>query len=205
MLVAGLTGSIGMGKSTLAAHLRDQGVPVCDADAEVHRLYSGKAAPLIEAAFPGAVADGIVDRAKLSAALARDPLGFERLNAIMHPLVREAERDFLRQAAASGAQLAVLEIPLLFETGGDRLVDAVILASAPENIRRARVLQRPGMTPEKLDLILSRQASEADKIAKADFVIDTGTDIAASLKQLDAALDALKRRKGLAFQRHWSA
>lgn len=204
MLIVGLTGSIGMGKSTLAAHLRGLGIPVCDADAEVHKLYAGAAAPLIEGAFPGATTDGAVDRAKLSVRLAADPGGFRRLEAIVHPLVRTAEREFLVREHAAGKPLAVLEIPLLFETGGDKLVDVTILASAPDEIRRARVLQRPGMTGPKLDLIVSRQASEADKHARADFVVDTGGDIAVSMAALDGVLAKLKSRRGEAFAAHWA-
>ena len=203
MLVVGLTGSIGMGKSTLAARLREHGIAVCDADAEVHKLYAGSAAPLIEAAFPGATAGGVVDRQKLSALLARDPSGFLRLEAIVHPLVRQAERDFLHREHAKGANLAVLEIPLLFETGGEKLADAVILASTADAVRRARVLERPGMTPEKLALILARQGNEADKRAKADFVVDTGLPLAESLALLDGIIAKLVMRQGTAFARHW--
>ena len=203
MLVVGLTGSIGMGKSTLAARLRERGIAVCDADAEVHKLYAGSAAPLIEAAFPGATAGGVVDRQKLSALLARDPSGFLRLEAIVHPLVRQAERDFLHREHAKGANLAVLEIPLLFETGGEKLADAVILASTADAVRRARVLERPGMTPEKLALILARQGNEADKRAKADFVVDTGLPLAESLALLDGIIAKLVMRQGTAFARHW--
>ena len=205
MLIAGLTGSIGMGKSTLAAHLRTRGIPVFDADAEVHRLYAGSAAPLIEAAFPGSsTTAGAVDRAKLSLLLAKDPAGFKQLESIIHPLVREAERAFLNRESAKGAKLAVLEIPLLFETGGETLVDAVILASTSEDVRRERVLQRPGMSPEKLNLILTRQGNEADKRSRADFVVDTGTGHEVSLATLDRVLDKLARRQGTAFARHWA-
>ena len=139
MLVVGLTGSIGMGKSTVAARLRALGLGVCDADAEVHKLYEGAAVPLIEAAFPGTTVDGKVDRQRLSKLLLADPAGFKRLEAIVHPLVFEAERAFLRREAASGAALAVLEIPLLLEGGGERRVDCVIVCSAPRDAQRARV------------------------------------------------------------------
>ena len=204
MLVIGLTGSIGMGKSTLATHLRDRGIPVFDADAEVHRLYAGSAVGLIEAAFPGTTTNGVVDRVKLSAALAGDPKGFGRLEAIVHPMVRASEGAFLRHEQARGTRLAVLEIPLLFETGAEDLVDAVILASTTDDIRRARVLQRPGMTPGKFDLILARQGDENDKRAKADLVVDTGINIADSLAQLDAGIGRLLVRDGTAFKRYWS-
>ena len=204
MLIAGLTGSIGMGKSTLAAHLRERGIAVFDADAEVHRLYSGAAAPLIEAAFPGTTTAGEVDRLKLSGLLANDPAGFGRLEAIVHPLVRQAEREFLHREHVKGANIAGLEIPLLIETGGEKLVDVVILASAAEDVRRARVLQRPGMTSEKLDLIIARQGNEAGKRAKADFVVDTGTNLPESLAVLDAIVDKLRMRQGTAFARFWA-
>ena len=204
MLVVGLTGSIGMGKSTLAGHLRARGIAVCDADAEVHKLYVSAAAPLIEAAFPGATAGGVVDRQKLSALLARDPSGFQRLEAIVHPLVRQAERDFLHREHGKRAKLAVLEIPLLFETGGEKLVDAVILASTSDAARRARVLERPGMTPEKLDLIISRQLPEPAKRTKTDFVVDTGLPLAESLAALGSILDKLSTRPASAFARYWA-
>ena len=204
MLVVGLTGSIGMGKSTLAAHLRGLGIPVFDADAEVHRLYTGEAVPLIEAAFPGTTDNGAVNRQKLSAALARDPEGFKRLNAIVHPLVRESERDFLARAQEGGAELAVLEIPLLFETGGDALVDAVILASAAPDVQRRRVLERPGMTSEKLDLILARQLPDAQKRARAQFVVDTGKAVTESLADLDTILSQMTIRSAKAWAEHWA-
>ncbi len=204
MVIIGLTGSMAMGKSTLAARLRERGIPVFDADAEVHKLYAGVAVPLIEAAFPGTTADSKVDRQRLSAALAKEPSGFKRLEAIVHPLVRAVEREFLHQAHEQGATLAVLEIPLLFETGGDRLVDVTVLASAPADIQRERALQRPGMTPEKLDLLLSRQARDTDKRAKASFVVDTGLSLPATLVSLDTIIDRLVGREGAAFALHWA-
>ena len=145
MLIVGLTGSIGMGKSTAAAHLRARGFPVFDADAEVHRLYAGgKAVELIERAFPGTTAGGVIDRAKLSAALLAQPQRFADLEAIVHPLVRDAERAFLRDAKARGIEVAVLEIPLLFETGADKLVDVSVVVSAKPEVQRERLLKRPG-------------------------------------------------------------
>ena len=204
MLVVGLTGSIGMGKSTVAARLRALGFAVCDADAEVHKLYEGTAVPLIEAAFPGTTADGKVDRQRLSALLLADPAGFKRLEAIVHPLVFEAERAFLRQQAALGAVLAVLEIPLLLEGGGERRVDCVIVCSAPPQAQRARVLQRPGMTAEKLEQILARQMSDTDKRARADFVVDTGGTFAETEAQVDRIIESLKGRQGTAFAKHWA-
>src|SRR5690606_27303692 len=147
MIVIGLTGSIGMGKSTVAERFRQLGIPVCDADAIVHELYEGAAVAPIEAAFPGTTSGGKVDRVKLGRAVLGDPHGLKRLESIVHPMVQAAERDFLRKAAEQGAPMAVLEIPLLFETGGDARVDVTIVVSAPPEVQRERVLARPGMTP----------------------------------------------------------
>ena len=204
MLLIGLTGSIGMGKSTVAAHLRSLGIPVCDADAEVHKIYAGTAVPQIEAAFPGTSAGGKVDREKLAAAVLARPTDFARLEAIVHPLVVAAERDFLRQDAASGAAMAVLEVPLLLETGGDNRVDVVIVVSAPAQAQRERVLARPGMGPDRLAQILARQMSDADKRARADFVVDTGQTLAETGAQVDRIVESLKGRKGSAFLRFWA-
>ena len=203
MLIVGLTGSIGMGKSTVAARLREKGVPVCDADALVHELYEGEAVAPIEAAFPGTTADGQVDRQRLSAALVADPGGFKRLGAIVHPMVHEAERECLRAAHACGAPIAVLEIPLLFESGNDRNCDLTIVVSAPAEKQRERVLARPGMTPEKLDTILARQMPDAEKRARADFIVDTGDTMEHTLAQVDTFVESLQGRQGEAFRRHW--
>ena len=204
MLVLGLTGSIGMGKSTVAARLRALGIGVCDADAEVHKLYDGAAARPIEAAFPGTTTDGKVDRQKLAAVLLADPGGFKRLEAIVHPLVFAAERAFLQGEAARGAALAVLEVPLLYETGGEGRVDCVIVCSAPAPVQRARVMQRPGMTLEKLEQMLARQMSDAEKRARADFVVDTGGSFAESEAQVDRIVESLRGRQGTAYARHWA-
>jgi dephospho-CoA kinase len=204
MLVAGLSGSIGMGKSTVAGRLRALGIPVCDADAEVHRLYEGAAVPAVEAAFPGTTADGKVDRQKLAAALLAEPGKFKRLEAIVHPLVFEAEREFLRREASSGARMAVLEIPLLLETGGERRVDAVIVVSALAEAQRVRVMGRPGMTLEKLEQMLSRQMSDVDKRAKADFVVDTGGTFEETYAQVDRIVESLKGRPAAAYARYWA-
>jgi dephospho-CoA kinase len=204
MLIVGLTGSIGMGKSTVAARLRALGIGLCDADAEVHKLYEGAAVPLIEAAFPGATADGKVDRQRLSQMLLADPAQFKRLEAIVHPLVFEAERTFLRAEAARGASLAVLEIPLLLEGGGERRVDCVIVCSAPLHLQRQRVLQRPGMAPEKLEQILARQMSDAQKRARADFVVDTGGTFAETDAQVDRIVESLQGRDGTAYAQYWA-
>lgn len=182
MIVLGLTGSIGMGKSTTAAMFQDAGVPVYDADAAVHALYArgGAAVPLLEAAFPGVTRDGAVDRTALSAEVVGKPEALARLEAIVHPLVGHGRAGFFEAATAAGADVVVLDIPLLFETGGERNVDAVVVVSAPAAVQRERVLARPGMTPEKLDAILARQTPDADKRARADFVVDTGQGLDAA-------------------------
>ena len=196
MLVIGLTGSIGMGKSTVAAHLRARGIPVYDADGEVHKLYRGEAVPLVEAAFPGATRNGEVDRAALSAILLAQPTRIGELEAIVHPLVRKAQEAFVEAAQKAGSAVAVLEIPLLFETGGERRVDVTVVVSAPASIQRERVLARPGMTPEKLDRLLARQMPDEEKRRRADFVVDTGGTIADTQAQVDRLLESLKGRKG---------
>lgn len=174
MFILGLTGSLGMGKSATAAMFADEGVPVHDADAAVHRLYEGEAVPLIEAAFPGTTRDGKVDREALSRRVLGDPVAMKRLEAIVHPLVRKAEERFLVAAAAGGATVALLDIPLLFETGGEARCDAVVVVSAPAEIQRARVLARPGMTEQKFQAMLARQMPDAEKRARADFIVDSG-------------------------------
>lgn len=174
MIVLGLTGSIGMGKSTAAKMFADEGVPVHDSDEAVHRLYAGKAAPLVEAAFPGTVVDGSVDRTLLAAKVLGDPQAMKRLEAIIHPLVRADADAFVARHRAASAPLVVLDIPLLFETGGENRVDRIAVVSAPGEIQRERVLARPGMSEEKLASILARQVPDAEKRRQADFVIDTG-------------------------------
>lgn len=198
MFVLGLTGSLGMGKSTTARFFADEGVPVHDADATVHRLYEAEAAGAIEAAFPGTAPGGKVDRGKLAARVVDDPAALQRLEDIVHPLVRAAESRFLAQAEADGAKAAVLDIPLLLETGGDRRVDAVVVVSAPDDVQRARVLQRPGMTPEKLDALLARQLSDADKRTRADFIVDTsaGFDVARErVREILQAIATMPKRR----------
>ena len=201
MLIVGLTGSIGMGKSPASAHLKSRGIPVFDADAEVHRLYAGAAVPLIAAVFPGVVAGGVVDRAALAAQLATAPDGFKRLEAIVHPMVRAAERAFLVHHHAASVPLAVLEIPLLFETGADQLVDAVMVVSTDAATQRARVLARSGITPARFDALLARQMSDTDKRARADFVVDTTGAITDTHAQIDQALVQLKCRPARAYRR----
>ncbi len=191
MIVLGLTGSIGMGKSTTAAMFADLGIPVNDADAVVHALYRGEAVPLIEAAFPGTTKDGAVDRAALSRALAENPAGFRTLEAIVHPLVREREVRFVKAHRAAGAPLVLLDIPLLFEAGGRDRVDAVVVVTCDPGIQRERVLSRPGMTVEKFELILARQMPDDEKRAKADYIIDTGKGLDSARAQVAAVVDDL--------------
>lgn len=193
MIVIGLTGSIGMGKSTVANMFAEEGAMVFDSDAAVHRLYTagGAAVGAVNAAFPGVARDGAIDRAALSARVVGDADAIRRLEAIVHPLVREAQLEFLKENRAAGARWAVLDIPLLFEGGGDGLADATVVVSAPGEVQRARVLARPGMTPQKLDAILARQMPDAEKRARADFVIDTGASFEETRAQVRAVLDAL--------------
>lgn len=204
MLIVGLTGSLGMGKSTVAKYLRTHGVPVIDADAIVHQLYEGAAVSQIEEAFPGTTQGGRVDRGKLSAELVARPQRFAELEAIVHPMVRAEERIFLQTEADRGTPIVALEIPLLFETGGDDLVDVTIVVSAPHEIQRQRVLNRGGLTPEKLDKLLERQMPDAQKRARADFIVETGGELEHSHDQLDAILAQLKDRKGTAYKRWWA-
>jgi dephospho-CoA kinase len=191
MFILGLTGSVGMGKSVTARFFAEAGVPVHDADAAVHRLYEGAAVPAIEAAFPGTITDGKVDRTKLSARVLGDAAALKRLEAIVHPLVQESERQLLADAERRGEKVAVLDIPLLFETGGDRRVDAVVVVSAPPEVQRARVLERPGMTVEKLDAILAKQMPDAEKRRRADFIVDTSRGFDAAREQVRAILAAV--------------
>jgi dephospho-CoA kinase len=193
MFVLGLTGSLGMGKSTTARFFAEAGVPVHDADAVVHRLYENEAVPLIEAAFPGTTTGGKVDRDKLSARVLADAASLKRLEAIVHPLVQEAEQRLLTDAEARGQAVAVLDIPLLFETGGDARVDAVVVVSAPADVQTERVLERPGMTLEKLESILAKQMPDAEKRRRADFVVDTSQGFEAARTQVRAILDAVRR------------
>jgi dephospho-CoA kinase len=199
MFILGLTGSLGMGKSTTAGFFAEAGVPVHDADAVVHRLYEGEAAAAIEAAFPGTTVAGKVDRARLAARVVDNPEALRKLEAIVHPLVSDAKERFLREAQARGVKIAVLDIPLLFETGGDQKVDAVVVVSAPGDIQRQRVLERPGMTADKLDALLARQMADSEKRQRADFVVDTSQGFDAARAQVQAILRAVatmpKRRK----------
>lgn len=203
MLIFGLTGSIGMGKSTTADVFRQNGIQVLDADQVVHALYESTAVSAIEDAFSGTSVDGKVDRQKLSAALAQDPSGFQKLEAIVHPLVWAAQSEFLHQQKANGASMAVLEIPLLFETGGEDRVDVVIVVSAPPDVQEKRVLERPGMTKKKLDQLLARQVPDSEKRGRADFVVDTDLKPHESAQQITDILAQVTDRKGEAFERFW--
>ncbi len=192
MIILGLTGSIGMGKTTAANMFADNGVPVYSADDAVHQLYSGRAAPLIEAAFPGTVVDGTVDRTKLSSAVLGKPEALKKLESIIHPLVHEEEAAFLARARADGADIALIDIPLLFETGGQSRVDKVAVVSAPADIQRERVLSRAGMTEAKFEAILARQMPDTEKRARADFVIDSSGDFEQTRAQIKAIIAELR-------------
>jgi dephospho-CoA kinase len=199
MFILGLTGSLGMGKTTTAGFFAEAGVPVLDADAVVHHLYEGEAAAAIESVFPGTTVAGKVDRAKLAARIIGNPEALTRLEAIVHPMVREAETRFLADAEARGAEVVVLDIPLLLETASDRKVDAIVVVSAPAEIQRRRVLERPGMTADKLDALLARQMADSEKRRHADFVVDTSLGFEAARAQVKEILRAIatmpKRRR----------
>ena len=194
MFKLGLTGSIGMGKSATAAMFRAEGIPIHDADEVVHTLYRGRASPLIEAAFPGTVADGAVDRARLSKVLFEDESRLRALERIVHPLVREERDRFL--AAHARAPVVVLDIPLLFETGGERDTDAVALVTAAEPVQRERVLARPGMTEEKFRAILAKQMPDSEKRRRAHFLVETGFGFAHAERRVRAVLRAIAGRSG---------
>ncbi len=196
MIVVGLTGSIGMGKSTTAAMFAEEGIPVHDSDATVHRLYEGPAAAVIEAAFPGTVIGGKVDRAALGRAVIGDEAALKRLEAVVHPMVRDEEKRFLRKAREAGASLAVLDIPLLFETGREKEVDVLVVVTAAPDIQRARVLSRPAMTAEKFEALLARQVPDSVKRARADYLIDTGLGMDAARRRVRAIVATLRARGG---------
>jgi dephospho-CoA kinase len=197
MLIVGLTGSIGMGKSETAKMFARHGILVCDSDANVHTLYEkgGAAVEPVGAAFPGVVVDGRIDRELLSRQVVGKPEQMRKLESIVHPLVAASQRAFLEKSDASGAKIVVLDIPLLFETGGRARVDAIVVVSAPEDVQRRRVLDRPGMSAEKLDAILKKQLPDADKRAQADFVVDTSQGLAHAEAQVVAIIEALKTRE----------
>ncbi len=189
MIVLGLTGSIGMGKSTTAKLFAEAGVPVYDADAAVHRLYEGEAVPAIEAAFPGTTENGKVDRVRLSACVVHDPAAMKKLEEIVHPMLGTSRQQFLDDAERSGAPVAVIDIPLLFETGGENRVDAVVVVTTTAKLQRERILARPNMTEEKLQAIIERQMPDAEKRKRAHFVVDTSHGLDPVRAQIRDILD----------------
>jgi len=200
MLVIGLTGSIGMGKTTAAQRFAANSIPVFDADAEVHRLYEGTAAPLIEQAFPGTTRSGKVNRVALAEVLLADKKAMPRLEAIVHPLVRAARQDFLTRHARDGAEMVVLEIPLLFETGAEKHIDVSVVVTAPAGVQRNRVLKRPGMSADKLDALLANQMADKEKHERADFVVDTNRSLEETAAEIDRIIESLRGREGTAFR-----
>ncbi|MEH2530638.1 dephospho-CoA kinase [Bradyrhizobium sp. AZCC 1588] len=198
MRILGLTGSIGMGKSTTSKLFTEAGVPVYDADAAVHKIYEGEAAPAIEAAFPGTTVDGKVDRAKLSAKVVHDPAAIKQLEQIVHPMLGASRQKFLDEAERSGAPVVVMDIPLLFETGGEKRVDAVVVVTTDPKTQRERILARGTMTSEALDAILARQLPDAEKRKRADFVVDTshGLDpVRARIRDILAEVAKMPQRR----------
>ena len=193
MFILGLTGSIGMGKTATAKMFAEEGVPVQDADAAVHALYEGKATPLIEAAFPGTTAHGKVDRVKLGTMVIGKPEAMAKLEKIVHPLVAQERDNFLAGAEKAGADIVVLDIPLLYETGSDMNCDAVVVVSAPAEVQRQRVLARPGMTEERFAAILAKQMPDADKRARADFIVDTSQGFDAARQQVREILRQVRK------------
>lgn len=198
MRILGLTGSIGMGKSTTAKLFADAGVPVYDADASVHQLYEGEAAPAIEAAFPGTTANGKVDRTKLSARVVHDPAAIKQLEQIVHPMLGASRKKFFADAEAANAPVVVLDIPLLFETGGETRVDAVVVVSTSPELQRERVLARGTMDEAKLDAIIAKQTPDAEKRKRADFVVDTShglEPVRAQIKHILAEVVKMPQRR----------
>ncbi len=195
MILIGLTGSIGMGKSTTAAMFAAEGVPVNDADAVVHDLYRHEAVEPVGAAFPGSVRGGAVDREELARQLRENPAKFPLLEQIVHPLVRAREREFVERHRAAGTDMVLLDIPLLFETGGQTRVDTVVVVTCDAEIQRQRVLSRPGMTEEKFALILSRQTPDSEKRQRADYIIDTGHGIEAARQRVREIIADIRQTK----------
>ncbi|OHV80794.1 dephospho-CoA kinase [Rhizobium sp. LCM 4573] len=192
MIIIGLTGSIGMGKSTTAKMFAEAGIPVNDADAVVHDLYRGEAVRPVGDAFPGVVKEGVVDRQELSRRLAGDPAALRRLESIVHPLVRKREAEFLARHRALNSDMVLLDIPLLFEAGGEARVDVIVVVTCDPQIQRERVLARPNMTEEKLDMILSRQMPDAEKRKRADFLVDTGHGMEAARARVEEIITTLR-------------
>ena len=201
MLVIGLTGSIGMGKSTAARRFIARGIPVFDADAEVHKLYEAEAVAPIEAAFPGVTKNGKVDRDRLGEKLRKDSHALARLESIVHPMVRAKREDFLRANAQRGAKIAVLEIPLLFETGGEKNVDVTIVVTAPEDVQHARLMGRQGMSEARLEMMLANQMPDVEKRKRADYVVDTNRPVEETSAEIDNIIESLRGREGTVFPR----
>ncbi|ODA68036.1 Dephospho-CoA kinase [Methyloligella halotolerans] len=201
MLVIGLTGSIGMGKTTTAACFAERGIPVCNADRIVHDLYEGEAVAEIEAAFPGVAPGGTVNRGLLAKQVSGNPGKLRELEAIIHPLVVKRELEFLREEEARGAEMVLLEIPLLYEAGAEVRVDAVVVVSAPSEAQRERVLARPGMSEEKFEALLARQMPDSEKRSRADFVVDTGGSLEDVARQVDKVIDDLRGREGAVWEK----
>jgi dephospho-CoA kinase len=195
MKIIGLTGSIGMGKSTTAAMFREAGIPVYDADAAVHEAYDvgGVAVGPVGEAFPGVVKDGRIDREELRKRVLGNPEALKVLNGIVHPLIGKSRAKVFADAEAAGADMVILDVPLIFETGGEKNMDAVIVCSAPPDVQRERVLAREGMSPERLDAILAQQVPDAEKRARADYVVDTGKGLEPAREQVKAIIEALRR------------
>lgn len=200
MIIIGLTGSIGMGKTTTAGMFRDEGIPVNDSDAVVHDLYKTDAVEPVGMAFPGSIRDGVIDRAELARQLSLAPDGFSRLEAIVHPLVRKREKQFLEIHKTAGTDLVLLDIPLLFETGAEKRVDVIVVATCDPQIQRQRVLARPGMTEEKFNLILNRQLPDQQKRERADFLVDTGGGLMQAKRRVQEIIALL--RSGIRSERH---
>lgn len=200
MIVIGLTGSIGMGKTTTAGMFRDEGVPVNDSDAVVHDLYRTDAVQPVGMAFPGSIRDGVVDRVELARQLSLAPEGFKQLEAIVHPLVRQREKRFLEAQRLGGMDLVLLDIPLLFETGAENRVDVIVVATCDPQIQRQRVLARPGMTEEKFELILGRQLADSKKRERADFLVDTGGGLIRAKQRVQQIIALL--RSGIRSEKH---
>jgi len=194
MIIIGLTGSIGMGKSTVAQRFTASGIAVFDADAVVHELYEDEAVSIIEAAFPGSTRDGRVDRTSLAQLLKNDKGALGRLEKIVHPMVRDKREKFLSNQESAGAQMVVLEIPLLFETGAQSHVDVSVVVSAPADVQRARVMERPGMSEDKLDALLANQMPDAEKRRRADYVVDTNRPIEDTGLEVDKLIELLRGR-----------
>lgn len=195
MLIVGLTGSIGMGKSTTAQMFREEGVAVHDSDAAVHAIYRGPQSEAIERAFPGSTRDGVVDRARLAAMTLGRPEEIARLESIVHPLVQELRRAFLAAERERGAAISVVDVPLLYETGAEKAVDKIVVVTASPEIQRERVLARPGMTEEKFSAILARQLPDSQKRERADFVVHTDRGLEAAREEVRAIIAALRQEK----------